>query len=374
LADIREHKLFSSILNRVYGVGAYQPQAIWHEYTLAARRWINIGEASIVVVNTSVPQHQITETISLTEVEHIRHLELMHTDSRWASGIEKLHVGRVYRDKRLYSNDNLPSTRFHREYFKKKHSFHAAGGLFHKDNDCQILIKIYQDPEQGEIPKDKIDKLQLLMPHLQKAYQMNQALLQVEQADHCLREGLARIGTGIVHLDLDGTILRMNSVADQYLIEGVFSIIKNSLVLSDYDADIQLRAHLSDHTSPDNSKQTSFLIKWKPSLSPLLGTLIHSRPKWQDLSATYPSSHVLLIQNPKRKKQYSPALLQCLWGLTYAEARLASALADGNTLRACSDMFGVTYETARSQLKMIFQKSDLHCQNELVSVVNSFGH
>jgi DNA-binding CsgD family transcriptional regulator len=60
------------------------------------------------------------------------------------------------------------------------------------------------------------------------------------------------------------------------------------------------------------------------------------------------------------------------FGLTSAEARLATRLAAGNSLRNAAVEEGITYETARSRLKTIFRKTDTTRQAELVLLLTRY--
>ena len=62
-------------------------------------------------------------------------------------------------------------------------------------------------------------------------------------------------------------------------------------------------------------------------------------------------------------------LLQCHFSLAPAEARLALHLVAGETLRSAAVKLSITYETARSQLKRIFNKTGTCRQAELVIVI-----
>lgn len=62
--------------------------------------------------------------------------------------------------------------------------------------------------------------------------------------------------------------------------------------------------------------------------------------------------------------------MQACFGLTTAEARLASAIGNGASLDIAADALGISYETARCQLKAIFSKTDTHRQGELVSLIS----
>jgi DNA-binding CsgD family transcriptional regulator len=55
--------------------------------------------------------------------------------------------------------------------------------------------------------------------------------------------------------------------------------------------------------------------------------------------------------------------------LTPAEARLVVRLITGESLRPCAKALGIKYETIRTYLKSVFQKTKTHRQAELVLVV-----
>jgi DNA-binding CsgD family transcriptional regulator len=61
--------------------------------------------------------------------------------------------------------------------------------------------------------------------------------------------------------------------------------------------------------------------------------------------------------------------LRCHFGLTPAEARLAVHLVTGESLRSAAAKLSISYETARSQLKNIFNKTGTGRQAELVVVI-----
>jgi DNA-binding CsgD family transcriptional regulator len=62
-------------------------------------------------------------------------------------------------------------------------------------------------------------------------------------------------------------------------------------------------------------------------------------------------------------------LLRCHFGLTPAEARLALHLVAGETLRSAEVKLSITYETARTHLKNIFNKTGTCRQAELLVVI-----
>jgi DNA-binding CsgD family transcriptional regulator len=80
---------------------------------------------------------------------------------------------------------------------------------------------------------------------------------------------------------------------------------------------------------------------------------------------------ILVVEAPDAFATGEEALCET-FGLTSAEARLATRLAAGNSLRNAAAEEGITYETARSRLKTIFRKTDTTRQAELVLLLTRY--
>ena len=63
------------------------------------------------------------------------------------------------------------------------------------------------------------------------------------------------------------------------------------------------------------------------------------------------------------------AFLKNKFGLTPAEVRLVLRLVAGDSLRSAAKALGIQYETVRTHLKSVFQKTGTRRQAELVIVV-----
>jgi DNA-binding CsgD family transcriptional regulator len=78
---------------------------------------------------------------------------------------------------------------------------------------------------------------------------------------------------------------------------------------------------------------------------------------------------VLFIRDPEPAFALEPKALEKLHGFTAAEALLAASLARGLTLELAAVERGISYETARTQLKHVFLKTGCRRQAELVALL-----
>jgi DNA-binding CsgD family transcriptional regulator len=82
---------------------------------------------------------------------------------------------------------------------------------------------------------------------------------------------------------------------------------------------------------------------------------------------------LLFVYDLARQPKADPEMLSSVFGLTAAEARIASVLAAGHSLESAAAIAGVQPSTARAHLKAIFHKTGVHRQQELVRILASLS-
>ena len=73
---------------------------------------------------------------------------------------------------------------------------------------------------------------------------------------------------------------------------------------------------------------------------------------------------VLLLTDLRSLARPDALRLRAAFGLTAAEARLAARLASGDGINAAAIALGISRETARTQLRAVFAKTNTHRQAE----------
>ena len=83
---------------------------------------------------------------------------------------------------------------------------------------------------------------------------------------------------------------------------------------------------------------------------------------------------ILLITDPENASFPPNHRLRAVFGFTEAEAKLAVALARGKSLRNTALENSISYATARTQLKAVFDKARVQRQGELVALLACMTH
>jgi DNA-binding CsgD family transcriptional regulator len=124
---------------------------------------------------------------------------------------------------------------------------------------------------------------------------------------------------------------------------------------------------------------------WLQTAAATVGTMTVARPSGKrpyvlhiapvtrhtpQLAALRPIAWVV-VSDPETEPSLPSAQLRAAFGLTEAEARLASLIGAGEALRSAADKLGITYGTARARLAAIFEKTQTHRQGQLIKVLTA---
>ena len=83
---------------------------------------------------------------------------------------------------------------------------------------------------------------------------------------------------------------------------------------------------------------------------------------------------MLLFYHPASAPSIDSGLLYAVFGLTPAECRIATLLAEGHSLKRIADIQGTQHDTVRKQLRSIYQKTATNRQPELVRLLLHLPH
>src|SRR5215831_7478613 len=98
--------------------------------------------------------------------------------------------------------------------------------------------------------------------------------------------------------------------------------------------------------------------------------MVYALPLWSEALSIFLTGRVLVIVLDLNARSLpAEAHLKQAFGLTFAESRLVTNLAGGEALDDAADRLEIGKETARSQLKSVFAKTDTCRQSELVALI-----
>lgn len=251
-----------------------------------------------------------------------------------------------------------------RDDFLRKHDMGwFAGASLFRSEDRQVLISVERRFSCGAFESDE---LQLLEAAFQR---MRHAMSFVPRLDARLRtaliDGFELRSQAAAIVAYNGAILHLNAAAKR-LIPAVLRMRHNRLHATDARYERAWAAFLEQLTATMRPSDRA--------CDPVLLTssegeqiLARGLPLPRNANDLFSQAGALILFEPLAPRPPSIAMLRSLFGLTHAEALLASELAVRCDLVRAARALGIGHETARSHLKAIFLKTGSANQIECVA-------
>lgn len=179
-----------------------------------------------------------------------------------------------------------------------------------------------------------------------------------------LMELLSRIGHAAALVDRNNRLLFANDLA-------------KAILSSSHIGDRLLAWRRQDQRDLDGALRKAYQSPLAPTAIPLLRpeSLLPIFVQILPVSAALAEEPALLVlfRDPTTKGTHAtPEILEAL-GLTPAEARLAAQVGAGQSVKESAEYVGITESTARSSLKIVYDKLGIGRQSELAGIVARLG-
>lgn len=222
-------------------------------------------------------------------------------------------------------------------------------------------LPIFRDAKRGRFHASEKARLTAIIPYLERAILAADRVLDAVASSTF--GALDRMSSPAMIIDDRGIVLRLNSAVEAMLGHGL-NVIGGRLHASDRRSQKALEKLLVQASAGFSAHASAVILfrderPWlRVNATPLVG------PANDIFGAGRAIIHLSEIAPVTR---HVPELLQQAFGLTPAEARLGLLLAKGGGLTAAAADLTIGRETARTQLRVIFQKTGTHRQAELAA-------
>lgn len=315
--------------------------------------------------------------IHLDERYHEVLMRIAAEDFPWASIDRRAVTQRFVRGSEMMDPDlDFENSSFYRDFMEPQ-------GLAPESPLCHVMASAQVRPLAGMViyrragcrpfgPAD-FEMLDLLVPHLARAYLIHCRFGDARHERRALREVMDRLPSGVILLDKNSRAVLTNRSADQILsLEDGIRLDRGKPRLADPQQDRAFQQLVAEAVQTSAQRGRSYgrtLSVVRPSgrrsYATMVGPLL-APPPGTNLGEAVA---ILFVADPEGSQISTTQVLEGLYDLTPAEAELLRLLAEGNSLEQVAGQRGVTMNTARSQLKQVFAKTDTRRQGELVRLV-----
>jgi DNA-binding CsgD family transcriptional regulator len=267
-------------------------------------------------------------------------------------------------DHDLLSEDEIATNEVYCDFYRKHGMGYRAGTLIPMPSGDSIAIVIPRHQDHGPVPREVVNLLDGLRPHLARA-SLAANRIGFERA-RAQADALQVLGLPGAVLRGGGRVFAANGFFEA-LIPSLFQDRIERVTMTDVTADALLAEALGTLPLADDRAVKSIPVAATADRVPMVLHVIPVRGSARDV---FTQAVALLVVTPVDRATVPTAeVLQGLFDLTPAEARVARGIGQAETIDALADATGVNRETVRSQLKAVLSKTGLSRQQELVSLL-----
>jgi DNA-binding CsgD family transcriptional regulator len=240
----------------------------------------------------------------------------------------------------------------------------AAGTAISPGTGDALFLTVERNRERGPVEPAVIQRLDELRPHLARSAMMS-VRLNMERAS-VASETLALIGLPALVFNRSGKI-----VASNQLVEKLDDYLQwragDHVVLKDPRAQAQFQQAVATIGEADAAPVRSFALR-PGEVQPSVAHVIPICGVAQDIFVR--CAGVLVMTPVNLPPAPTIELIQSLFDLTPAEARIARALATGQTVGEIASAGSVSLSTVRSQVRGVLEKTACHRQAEMIALLS----
>ncbi|HEX3497491.1 MAG TPA: helix-turn-helix transcriptional regulator [Methylocella sp.] len=231
----------------------------------------------------------------------------------------------------------------------------------------KVTFALTRRTERGPFGRAVVQKLDELRPHLARSALLS-ARLQLERA-RIASETLAVMGLPALVLDEKGKVLAAN-----HLIEALTSYIhwraQDRVSLKDRAADNLLRDAIAAIDAAGGAVR-SFPVRDAGAEAMMVAHVVPIRLSARDI---FVRCAAVLVLTPVTLPQAPPVeLVQSLFDLTPAEARVARGLASGKTVEDIATDGGISTNTIRTHVRGVLEKTGCNRQVDIVALLTAIS-
>ena len=329
----------------------------WRYFLEAGARYFGAFGANFVRYDPIHPEYALgfltgygNETIEQQSGAVQLFVNLRHCDPRLSYGFD--HPNKPFHCRQVVSSDILHTSRSYLEVLRPFGVEYSLLVMFRERPDGFTGLAFMRGPQDEVFGQSEVDEMGELVPHLQRALSIQDRLATMDQRTEASYRVLDGLPTGIVILRSGGKVEYVNKVAMGIvsakdgidMAGGLLHLFRNN----DEQAFLEALRRVVI-----TGEHQALCIDRPSGQSPFRGLLSQLSPsvdvRLPNLLAE--QRVVLYLSDPDKALETSVDLLQRMFGLTAAEARLTERLVAGCSLSRASAEIGIQLSTARGYLK-----------------------
>lgn len=260
---------------------------------------------------------------------------------------------------------------FYNEFLMKYDVYNMMGANIIENEQGHFVLGMHRSPKAGMFSAEDMATYNLLAPHLKKAIEIQNLLHEHQQQCQAGYDAIDCLPFGMIFLDQYKKPIWYNKRAREIVANRKSLKITADRVRCHHPSESQKLSQLIDNALSQGRYQGGRMLL-KGNTGNLTLFVVPLGQQHHQYSALADQARVVIFIGDSSIDRNAPAdVLQMLYTLTPAEARLVNGLCEGLTIQEMEKAYGLRANTLRSQLKSVFHKTGTNRQAELVALVMS---
>ncbi len=241
---------------------------------------------------------------------------------------------------------------------------HVTGTIVHPSTGDKLVLVVLNETQVGQTSDATIVQLDGLRPHLARTM-LTSARLAQERA-RAATQALDMLGLPALVFAANGKVTAANNAIEA--LEGLIQWRSaDRIAFADRAADAQFQQGLAALNAPAGAAPWSFAIRSGAGRPAMVAHIVPVRRTARDIFAL--SAGVLMLTPLTLSAAPPVELVQSLFDLTPAEARVARNLTAGQSVEQMAAGSGVAPSTIRSHVRGVLEKTGCKRQAEVISLL-----
>lgn len=288
------------------------------------------------------------------------------------AGLQSVPEGALMLSSSVLPDAQFKRTEYYNDWLRPQGTGLVMGGPVLKRGTRVAMFSTLRLACDGPFPEHDMRLMQLLMPHLRRGCLLQQRLVRLQAERSGALAALELLPTAVWLLDSAGNVLFANQAGRELDArrDGVWIGRDGQPDAADPAERHALRrivvATIAAARGTGIDSDCALRVRRKRDNSPLhvmvYPLAVNTLPNG--------AAAAMFIFDPARAEIADATVLQSLYGLTPAEARLSTEIARGLSVHEYCAVHGISENTARSHLKHALAKTATNRQAQLVSLVH----
>lgn len=299
-----------------------------------------------------------------------RFVSLRHFDPRLGYSFD--HPNKPFHCRQVVSSKTLHASQSYQEVLRPNGVEYSLLVTFRETPEGFTGLAFMRGPSGNVFGQNEVEDMGRLVPHLRRALSIQDRLATMDQRTQASYRVLDALPTGIVILRAAGRVEYANTAALEIVGARDGLGVADGLLRLAREGDQQIILDTLRRVIATGEHEALYIER--PSGRLPLRCLLSLLPP--SVGGGLPNllaeqRIALYLSDPERALETPGELLQRMFGLTRAEARLVERLVAGCSLADAAAQAGIQLSTARSQLKTVFRKTETDSQAGLIRAVLS---